>query len=126
MHIEQARELCLSLPQVEECFPFDDVTLVMKVGGKMFALIPLDSEEKTIALKCDPDKSDYLRMHYKGITGAFHMNKLHWNSISLESDVPVELIARLIRHSYYLIVSKLPKYIRTQPPFNGIKDEILY
>ncbi len=54
MHIEQARELCLSLPQVEECFPFDDVTLVMKVGGKMFALIPLDSEEKTIALKSDP------------------------------------------------------------------------
>ena len=69
MDIEQARELCLSLPQVEESFPFDDVTLVMKVAGKMFALIPLDSEKKAIALKCDPDRSEHLRMHYEGSFG---------------------------------------------------------
>ncbi|SJM20058.1 hypothetical protein PGIN_13-1_01358 [Porphyromonas gingivalis] len=123
--IEQARELCLSLPQVEESFPFDDVTLVMKVAGKMFALIPLDSEKKVIALKCDPDRSEHLRMHYEGITGAFHMNKRHWNSVALDSDVPADLIARLIRHSYALVVSKLPKYIRTQPPFDGVQEEQL-
>ncbi|ATR93030.1 MmcQ/YjbR family DNA-binding protein [Porphyromonas gingivalis] len=125
MDIEQARELCLSLPQVEESFPFDDVTLVMKVAGKMFALIPLDSEKKVIALKCDPDRSEHLRMHYEGITGAFHMNKRHWNRVALDSDVPADLIARLIRHSYALVVSKLPKYIRTQPPFDGAQEEQL-
>ena len=125
MDIEQARELCLSLPQVEESFPFDDVTLVMKVSGKMFALIPLDSEKKVIALKCDPDRSEHLRMHYEGITGAFHMNKRHWNSVALDSDAPADLIARLIRHSYALVVSKLPKYIRTQPPFDGVQEEQL-
>lgn len=125
MDIEQARELCLSLPQVEEGFPFDDVTLVMKVAGKMFALIPLDSEKKVIALKCDPDRSEHLRMHYEGITGAFHMNKRHWNSVALDSDAPADLIARLIRHSYALVVSKLPKYIRTQPPFDGVQEEQL-
>ena len=125
MDIEQARELCLSLPQVEESFPFDDVTLVMKVAGKMFALIPLDSEKKAIALKCDPDRCEHLRLHYEGITGAFHMNKRHWNSVALDSDVPADLIARLIRHSYALVVSKLPKYIRTQPPFDGVQEEQL-
>ena len=125
MDIEQARELCLLLPQVEESFPFDDVTLVMKVAGKMFALLPLDSEKKIIALKCDPDKSEHLRMHYEGIMGAFHMNKRHWNSVALDSDVPADLIARLIRHSYALVVSKLPKYIRTQPPFDGVQEEQL-
>lgn len=125
MDIEQARELCLSLQQVEESFPFDDVTLVMKVAGKMFALIPLDSEKKVIALKCDPDRSEHLRMHYEGITGAFHMNKRHWNSVALDSDVPADLVARLIRHSYALVVSKLPKYIRTQPPFDGVQEEQL-
>lgn len=125
MDIEQARELCLSLQQVEESFPFEDVTLVMKVAGKMFALIPLDSEKKVIALKCDPDRSEHLRMHYEGITGAFHMNKRHWNSVALDSDVPADLIARLIRHSYALVVSKLPKYIRTQPPFDGVQEEQL-
>ena len=125
MDIEQARELCLSLPQVEESFPFDDVTLVMKVAGKMFALIPLDSEKKVIALKCDPDRSEHLRMHYEGITGAFHMNKRHWNSVALDSDAPADLIARLIRHSYAFVVSELPKYIRTQPPFDGVQEEQL-
>ena len=125
MDIEQARELCLSLQQVEESFPFDDVTLVMKVAGKMFALIPLDSEKKVIALKCDPDRSEHLRRHYVGITGAFNINKRHWNSVALDSDVPADLIARLIRHSYALVVSKLPKYIRTQPPFDGVQEEQL-
>ena len=42
----------------------------MKVAGKMFALIPLDSKKKVIALKCDPDRSEHLRMHYESITGA--------------------------------------------------------
>ena len=86
---------------------------------------PLDSEKKVIALKCDPDRSEHLRMHYEGITGAFHMNKRHWNSVALDSDVPADLIARLIRHSYALVVSKLPKYIRTQPPFDGVQEEQL-
>lgn len=121
--MEQAREICLSLPVVEECFPFDEVTLVMKVAGKMFALIPLDAEEKAISLKCDPDRSEELRARYNGISGAFHMNKRHWNTVLLESDVPADLIDRLIRHSYHLVVSKLPRYIRSQPPFNELHEE---
>ena len=48
MNIEEAREYCLSLKNVTECFPFDDVSLVFKVENKMFALLPLDVEEPTI------------------------------------------------------------------------------
>ena len=45
MNIEEAREYCLSLKNVTECFPFDDVSLVFKVEGKMFLLLPLDAVE---------------------------------------------------------------------------------
>ena len=55
MNIEDAREYCLSLKNVTECFPFDDVSLVFKVENKMFALLPLDGEEPYLALKYNPD-----------------------------------------------------------------------
>jgi len=42
MNIEQLREHCITKKGVTEHFPFDDVTLVFKVKGKMFALVGLD------------------------------------------------------------------------------------
>ena len=53
MDIEQFRTYCLHKKGVTEEFPFDEVTLVMKVMGKMFALTGLDSERFTVNLKCD-------------------------------------------------------------------------
>ena len=51
MNIEDVRLECVSChPAVEETFPFDDTNLVMKIGGKMFALLPLDNPD-TISLK---------------------------------------------------------------------------
>ena len=55
MNIEEAREYCLSLKNVTECFPFDDVSLVFKVEGKMFLLLPLDAVEPCVSLKCSTD-----------------------------------------------------------------------
>ena len=36
MDILELRRYCLSLPLAEECTPFDETTLVFKIGGKMF------------------------------------------------------------------------------------------
>ena len=88
MNIEEARIYCIEKQFVTEEFPFDDVSLVMKVGGKMFALIPLDAEEKSITLKCDPDYAIELREQYPAITGAYHFNKKHWNTVFLEAGLP--------------------------------------
>lgn len=52
MNVETIREYCLSKKGVTESFPFDDVSLVMKVMDKMFALIDLEGAN-FIALKCD-------------------------------------------------------------------------
>lgn len=75
MNIEEAREYCLSLKNVTECFPFDDVSLVFKVENKMFALLPLDAEEPYVALKCSTDYTEELRDRYNAVEPAYHFNK---------------------------------------------------
>ena len=40
------------------------------------------------------------------------MNKRHWNQINLFGYLSEELICSLIRHSYSLVVQKLPKALR--------------
>jgi predicted DNA-binding protein (MmcQ/YjbR family) len=114
MHIEALREYCMNKKGVTEEFPFDETTLVFKVMGKMFALSGLDRIPAAVNLKCDPERSAVLREEYDGaITGAFHMNKLHWNTIILEELSP-GLITELIDHSYDLVVSKMTKKLRAQ------------
>jgi len=93
MNIEELRQFCLSLPGVNEHTPFDEVTLVYKVMGKMFALIPTD-HDVSITLKCDPEWSAELREQYPAITGAYHMNKMHWNTIIIDGSISKELISQ--------------------------------
>lgn len=112
MNIEEAREYCLSLKNVTECFPFDDVSLVFKVENKMFALLPLDVEEPTISVKCNPDYTEELRDRYKAVEPAYHFNKKYWNGIFLERDMPDDEICYWIQHSYREVIAKLPKKIR--------------
>lgn len=112
MNIEEAREYCLSLKNVTECFPFDDVSLVFKVEGKMFLLLPLDAAEPKVSLKCSTDYTEELRERYSAVEGAYHFNKKYWNSIYLEQDMPDEEIRRWILHSYHEVIAKLPKKTR--------------
>ncbi|MDR0509850.1 MAG: MmcQ/YjbR family DNA-binding protein [Rikenellaceae bacterium] len=114
MDIEQVREYCLAKAGSAECFPFDDVSLVVKVLGKMFALIPLDADEPQIALKCDPELAVELRERYDGMEGAYHFNKKYWNTVRLEADVPDGVIRELIDHSYDEVVRKLPRKTREE------------
>ncbi|WP_373784591.1 MmcQ/YjbR family DNA-binding protein, partial [Kaistella sp.] len=83
------------------------------VGGKMFALIPLEKQPLTISVKTDPEWSAELREKYPQITGAYHMNKTHWNSVVCEG-LKKELIFQLIDHSYNLVVASLTKKKREE------------
>jgi len=109
MNIEELREYCLSFKGTTECFPFDDVTLVIKVQGKMFALIPLDRTETQITLKCDPERAISLREEFSAIVPAWHFNKKHWNTVFIDPSISKDLLCELIRHSYELVVAGLPK-----------------
>ncbi|WP_439132083.1 MmcQ/YjbR family DNA-binding protein [Polaribacter sp.] len=118
MHIEQLRDFCITKKGVTEHFPFDEVTLVFKVMNKMFALSGLDKWERgeeTINLKCNPEKALELRAAFEGINPGFHMNKKHWNTITVNtSDVSDKMLQELINHSYDLVVSGLPKKVQQE------------
>ena len=112
MDIQQFYEFCLSKKGVTEHFPFDEDTLVFKVGGKMFCLSSLKEWEKgspSLNLKCDPEKAVELRSEFDGINPGFHMSKTHWNTVDFNSDVSDKIILELINHSYELVLSGLTK-----------------
>ncbi len=109
MNLNTFRKYCLSKKGVQEDFPFDNETLVHKVGSKMFALTNVNSQEFSIKLKCDPGLAIDLRDQYPAIEPAFHMNKKHWNMIRCDDSVPDNKIFWLIDHSYNLVYNKLTK-----------------
>jgi len=100
----------LSKKGAEKSFPFGEEAAVYKVKNKMFALIG----KMGLNLKCDPDEAILWRSMYDGITPAYHMNKEHWNSITLDASipkdsVPEDLVQKMIDDSYDLVVKKLSK-----------------
>lgn len=110
MNIECLREYCLKKKGVTEGFPFDEVTLVFKVGGKMFLLTSLD-KELSINIKCDPEKAIELREKYNCVLPGYHMNKKHWNTVTIDSSVADVLIFGWIDHSYDLVLKSLGKKV---------------
>ena len=103
-------------------FPFDNVTEVYKVKGKMFALLGKDKSKAVeheqavnslipyrLNLKCDPDEALILRDIFPSITPGYHMNKKHWNTVILDGSVPQGEIERMIDNSFKLVVSKMTK-----------------
>lgn len=111
MDVEFFREYCLSKPHSTEELPFDEVTLCFKVAGKIFALISLDTGDRT-NLKCYPEYAIELREKFSGVRPGFHMNKKHWNTVMFNEDVDDATIYHLVNHSYEQVVSKLPLKIR--------------
>ena len=118
MHIEQLRNFCFEKKGVTEHFPFDAVTLVFKVKGKMFLLTSLDSWEngdQKINLKCDPEKAIELRESYEDITAGWHMSKKHWNTVALNTgNISDDFVVKLINHSYELVVKGLTKKMQQE------------
>jgi predicted DNA-binding protein (MmcQ/YjbR family) len=112
MNIEEFRAYCISKKHVRECFPFDELTLVFKVANKMFALSGLDEYPTKINLKCDPERAIELREEFSDVIAGFHMNKKHWNTVTIEGMLPNDLICELIDHSYDLVLKGLPLKIR--------------
>ena len=106
---EGLRERCLGLAGASEEFPFGDEVSVFKVGGKMFALSMLDGEPLQVSVKCDPELAVQLRASHPAITPGYHLNKRHWNTITLDGSVPDEMVADLLGDSYDLVVASLPK-----------------
>ena len=109
MNPEQLRTLCLSFKGSRETFPFGAETSVFRVFEKIFALTALDAEPLTVSLKCEPLLAEQMRVQHPAITAGYHLNKRHWNTITLDGSLPDQMIADMIEDSYDLVVSKLPQ-----------------
>ena len=92
------RKICLKLPESEETFPFGPKDAVMKVNGKIFAILAGDE----ISLKCNPERALDYRDMYEGVKEGYHLNKKHWNTVVLDGSVPDEDLKRMIGESYDL------------------------
>jgi predicted DNA-binding protein (MmcQ/YjbR family) len=108
------RDYCNQKPGAVEDYPFDETTLVFKVEGKMFALMPLDrrDEPPSINLKCDPTLAEMLRTIYDAVKPGYHMDKRHWNTVIVDGSIPMPEIYEMIDNSYDLVVKGLPKNTR--------------
>ncbi|MBK8944459.1 MAG: MmcQ/YjbR family DNA-binding protein [Ignavibacteriae bacterium] len=108
MELEKLREYCLTKNGVKEDFPFDNETLVFKVGSKMFCLVSLESPLR-INLKCEPEDVINLIEEHEEILPGYHMNKKYWITIKLNGKLGNKFIFKLIDDSYNLVFEKLPK-----------------
>ena len=102
---------CLTYPAVYEDYPFDETTALIRhsANKKMFALVDFLNDKLQITLKCDPLKAEFLRQVFKSVTPGYHMNKVHWNTVYIEGDVPKDELFDMIQHSYDLTKPKVRK-----------------
>ncbi len=105
-------QYCLGKLGAEETYPFDETTTVFKVKNKMFALCGQGQDPVTVNLKCDPDHAEALRSIYEAVKPGYHMDKRHWNTVTLDGTIPEYQIMEMIDHSYNLVVAKLSKQDR--------------
>ena len=106
------RRHCRQLPGAVEDFPFGPEVLTCKVGGRIFALLFLESRPLEINLKCEPLHAEQLRQYYPAIRPGYHMNKRHWNTVRLDGSIPPEVFFSMLDDSYRLVVAGLPKKVR--------------
>lgn len=119
MDVDTLRRICLGFPGSFEDFPFGPDTSVFKVraavaGGtrheaKMFALSAMDPEALQVSLKCEPALAVQLRAAHPEITGAWHLNKTHWNGVRLDGNLPDDMVRDMIEDSYDLVVATLSR-----------------
>jgi predicted DNA-binding protein (MmcQ/YjbR family) len=120
MNKRELINLCLTLPDVYEDYPFDLLTdspdawavIRHKSNRKGFAHIYEQNGQPVVNLKLPPFEGDMLRQGFSGIRPAYHMNKEHWSGVNPNGDVPREMLRALIEKSYLL----------TQPKLTGKQD----
>ena len=110
MELAELRALCRAKPGAAEGYPYGPGALVMKVAGKVFAIIADHADPPEISLKCEPHIAVALRQSYGAVRPGYHLNKRHWNTVTADGTADAEL-PDWIDDSYDLVVAKLPRRV---------------
>lgn len=113
------KALLESMPGATEEFPFSIGTSVFKVAGKVFALTRFDDEPLHVSLKCEPELAAQLRIAHPAIVPGYHLNKRHWNTVTIDGSLPDEMVRELVEDSYDLVVAGLPRRTRVALGWSG-------
>ena len=108
------RRACLALTSATEDFPFSPDLSVFRIGGKIFALSRLTAEPLQISLKCAPELAVRLRAAHPAIVPGYHLNKRHWNTVTVDDSIPAKLLLELIEDSYDLVAESLSRARRAE------------
>ena len=109
MDATELRVCCLSFRGSEETFPFGSETSVFKVAGKIFAIAPLGRHPLHVSLKCEPLLAVQLREAHPAVRPGYHLNKRHWNTVTVDGSISEQMLRDMIEDSYDLVVSRLPR-----------------
>jgi len=114
---EEIKAYCLSKPKAQETYPFGEVPICYKLGGKIFAQLYPRKEDYKITLKCTADVGDFYRQVYPGkvVRGYYcpPVQQPYWNTIYLE-DFPEEELYYLIDLAYQTVLERLPKKVQKE------------
>jgi predicted DNA-binding protein (MmcQ/YjbR family) len=119
MTADELRDAGLARPGTAEERPFGPRTSVFKVAGKMFALSQLEARPLAVSLKCEPGLALQLRATYPAIAPGYHLNKRHWNTVTLDGSLPDALVLDMVEDSYDLVVAGLPRATRAALGWDG-------
>jgi predicted DNA-binding protein (MmcQ/YjbR family) len=119
MRAAELRDHCLAFVGAEEMFPFGHETSVFKVAGKIFALSRLAQRPLRVSVKCEPRLAEHLRETHPAVLPGYHLNKRHWNTVTIDGSLPGQMIKDMIEDSYDLVVSGLPRARRRALGWRG-------
>ncbi len=118
-------DFCRDIGGAETDQPFEeefDAWVARHVGTrKWFALIMEHDGHTIVNLKCEPLEGDFLKKAFKGITPAYHMNKTHWITVYLDSDVPDDELKRVTLNSFELTDKKPTRPRKPKKPQSEVK-----
>jgi predicted DNA-binding protein (MmcQ/YjbR family) len=94
---------CARQSGAELTYPFGEQAAVLKVAGKIFAIVGLERTPPQITLKCEPEHAELLRAEHAAIAAGDHMNKRHWITVTLDGSLAPTMIEELIEDSFDLV-----------------------
>lgn len=112
MNVEDLRKFCLALPHATEDVKWGS-DLAFSVGGKMFAVTNLETNDAGVSFKCTPEKFAEL-VERDGVRPADYVARYHWVTIERLDALTPDEIRDLIENSYCLVLEKLPKGVKNK------------
>jgi predicted DNA-binding protein (MmcQ/YjbR family) len=107
MNADWLREVCLSFPGATEQIQWGN-DLLFKVGGKMFAVTPLEPASVSLSFKASPENFAEL-IERQNIIPAPYLARAQWVALQTRDALPLDELSRLLRESYDMVFAKLPK-----------------